>query len=103
MEIQEPRRWLADNRILVSVVAVGVLLLAVSFWWRRGRQVDITSSMSRANCASLYQRARTGADSELVDGHVASVGSERRLGYLQPDVRCGEIRAYDSSRAAPSR
>jgi hypothetical protein len=96
---QTPGSWLADNRILISMLAIGGLLLAVSLQWVRPGRVDIVDATSRANCVSLYQRASTRAESLAVDGQVASVTAERKYGYLRPDTRCREIRAYDSARA----
>jgi hypothetical protein len=90
--------WLAANRALAGVLVLSVLFLAGALLLNRHRHQDITSSANRANCERLYSAAKTRPESLLVDGQVASALTERKVGFLRPDLRCGEVRAYDSAR-----
>jgi hypothetical protein len=92
------RNWLVGNRIALSVLGIGLALFVVTLLWNRGRHPDIADGLSRATCRDLYAKAGTPAESLAVDGEPAAVYRERKLGYLRPDVRCGEIRRYDSAR-----
>jgi hypothetical protein len=96
---ETPWHWLGENRILVSMLAVGALLVVVTVWWNVGRHPDIADAMSRVNCQQLYQAAQTRAESLAVDGQASAAYRERKNGYLHPDVRCAEIRYYDSLRS----
>jgi hypothetical protein len=88
--------WIGEHRALLAVLAVGAVLFAVAVWWNTGRRPTIADAMSRANCQQLYAAARNRADSQRVDNQAARVHRERKTGNLRPDVRCGEIRYYDS-------
>jgi hypothetical protein len=91
--------WLAANRVVVWLVGLGFAFIAATLLLTQRRQRDITDLASRANCEQLYKTAKTRAESLAVDARVASaVTTERKNGYLQPDVRCGEVRVYDSAR-----
>jgi hypothetical protein len=95
---ETPGGWLAENRPIAYVAGLSILfLLGVLLLNRPGHQ-DITGATSRANCERLYRAAKTRPESTLVDGQVASAFTERKNGFLRPDVRCGEVRAYDSAR-----
>jgi hypothetical protein len=99
MNLEEtPGTWLAANRVLLSVLGIALVLLAVTLLGNKGKRPDITNPLSRANCQHLYSQARSRAESLAIDGEAASAYRERKIGYLQPDVRCGEIRKYDSAR-----
>jgi hypothetical protein len=95
---ETPRRWLSENRALVSLLVVSVLLLVAAMWLNSGRHPDIAGRMSRANCQHLYQAAETRTESLAVNSQPSAPYRERKNGYLHPDVRCGEIRYYDSLR-----
>jgi len=88
--------WVGEHRGLLAVLALGAVLIVAAVWLNTGHRPAIADRLSRANCLQLYTDARTRADSQRVDNQVASVHRERKSGYLQPDVRCGEIRYYDS-------
>jgi hypothetical protein len=89
--------WLAANRVVVWLVGLGFAFMAATLLFSR-HQPDITDLASRTNCEQLYKTAKTRAESLAVDTRVASaVTTERKIGYLQPDVRCGEVRVYDSA------
>jgi hypothetical protein len=85
--------------VLLAVLATGILLLAGALWFNTEGSSSIADAASRANCQRLYAAAETRADSQRVDNQVASLHRERKNDYLTPDVRCGEIRYYDSLRA----
>jgi hypothetical protein len=80
------------------MLVVGVVLAVAAMWLNSGRHPDIAGRMSRANCQRLYQAAETRAESLAVNGQPSTPYRERKNGYLHPDVRCGEIRRYDSLR-----
>ena len=88
--------WVSEHRALLAVLAIGAVLFVLAIWLNTGRRPGLADGLSRANCEHLYSEARTRADSDRVDNQVARVHLERKSGYLQRDVRCGEIRYYDS-------
>ena len=92
--------WIRANQVVVWLVGLGCAFIAATLLLTRRMQPDITDLASRTNCEQLYETAKSRAESLAVDSRVASVvTTERKNGYLQPDVRCGEVRVYDSARA----
>ena len=95
--------WLAANRVLVWLVGLGFAFIAATLLLSRRMRPDITDLASRTNCEQLYRNAKTHAESLAVDTRVAAaMTTERKIGYLQPDVRCGEVRVYDSRDTVPT-